>query len=137
MNNECIFCNIIEGKIDSATIFENSEFKVILDKFPSTKGHTLIMPKEHVENVFEMDSEMASKLYGLATHIAKVLKQKLNCDGMNFLQNNGAVAGQTVNHFHLHLIPRYEGDNTKISWDVVQMEDSELEEFATEIRNAI
>lgn len=133
MNSNCIFCKIINEEIESATIFENSEFKVILDKFPSSKGHTLIMPKEHVQDVFDLDSETVSKLYALGAHIAKVLKRKLNCDGMNFLQNNGAAAGQTVNHFHLHLIPRYENDNVNINWKVKELTENELDEFAKEI----
>lgn len=133
----CIFCNIINGQMESATIFENSEFKVILDRFPAAKGHTLIIPKEHIENIFELDSELGSRLFALASHIAKVIKQKYKCEGLNLLQNNGAVAGQTVNHFHMHLIPRYEGDKVKFGWENLQVTEEELKEIAQEIASAI
>lgn len=134
---DCLFCNISKGKMNAATIFENSEFKVILDRFPAAKGHTLIIPKEHVENIFELDSETAAKLFALATHIAKVLKNVIKCDGMNVLQNNGKVAGQTVFHFHLHLIPRFEDDNVNFKWKTMQFTEEQLDEIALQLSKDI
>ena len=108
--SDCIFCKIIAGEIPSATIYENDEFKVILDRFPSGEGHALILPKNHVPNVFEIDPAQAGRAYALAVKLARAMKEVLGFTDMNILQNNGPIAGQTVFHFHIHLIPRREGD---------------------------
>lgn len=129
-NNNCLFCKIAAGELESATIFENNEFRVILDKFPSGKGHALIMPKEHYENIYDLDAETAGKMFGLATVVARSLKKVLNCEGMNVLQNNGEIAGQTVMHFHIHLIPRFEGDGMNFHWKTQQFGDEEMKELA-------
>lgn len=136
-NNNCLFCKIANGELESATIFESNEFRVILDKFPSGKGHTLIMPKEHIENIYELDGETAGKMFALATVVAKGLKKALNCEGMNILQNNGEVAGQTVMHFHLHLIPRFEGDGMDFHWKTKQFDDEELAALVAEVAKEI
>lgn len=121
----CIFCKIIDGVIPSTTIFENTEFKVIMDLYPATKGHTLIIPKEHFDDIFEIDSETAGRLFSLATHIARALKTELNCDGLNVLQNNGTIAGQSIPHFHLHLIPRYQSDGLNVTFEAKDPADKE------------
>lgn len=108
--SECIFCKIIEGDIPSYSIYEDELFKVILDRFPASVGHCLIIPKAHYENVFDMPEELLNKVYGIAQKIAKLLKEVLGCEGINMVQNNGVVAGQSVMHFHMHLIPRSQGD---------------------------
>lgn len=123
---DCLFCKIANGEIPSATVFENSEFRVILDRFPGNKGHVLIMPKEHVENIFEMDPDQGARLFSLAVHLAQVLKKELDMEGLNIVQNNGKVAGQTVFHFHLHLIPRYGGDEVSIRWKPSEPTEAEL-----------
>lgn len=133
MKQNCLFCNIANGFMESATIFENSDFKVILDKFPGAKGHTLIIPKEHIENIYELDAETAGKLFALATIVAKALKSVFNCDGMNILQNNGEAAGQTVFHFHLHLIPRFKDDAINFKWNTIKFTDDQLSEIADSI----
>lgn len=137
MKQGCLFCNIANGMMESATIFENSEFRVILDKFPGAKGHALIMPKEHIEDIYDLDAETAGKLFALATIVAKSLKKILKCDGMNLLQNNGTVAGQSVFHFHLHLIPRYENDGLNFAWETKKFSDEELGAIAAEIKNEL
>lgn len=137
IKHNCIFCSIANGIMESATIFENAEFKVILDAFPSGKGHTLIMPKEHIENIYEMDGETGGKLFALATHVAKALKTVLGCEGMNILQNNGEVAGQTVMHFHLHLIPRFANDGLKFQWETKKFTKEELGQIAEIIAKEI
>ncbi len=128
--NDCLFCKIANGKMEAATVFETSDFRVILDKFPSSKGHVLILPKEHFDDIYEMDSETAGKLFALATVVARSMKKVLNCDGLNVLQNNGEAAGQTVNHFHMHLIPRYYNDDVNISWHTKSFSDEELESLS-------
>ena len=119
--DNCIFCKIIKGEIPSATIYENDEFKVILDRFPSNEGHVLIMPKNHCANIFEADPDLAGRLFTLAVKVAKIMKNTLGFENMNIVQNNGPVAGQTVNHLHVHLIPRYEGDSVNVTWKQLEL----------------
>ena len=107
IKEDCLFCKIAKGEIHSATVYEDSHFTVILDVNPATKGHCLIIPKEHFDNIYDLDGETAGKLFALATCIARAMRDALKCDGLNLVQNNGEIAGQTVNHFHLHLIPRF------------------------------
>ena len=134
---DCIFCKIANGEIPSATIYENSDFRVILDVAPANRGHALIIPREHFKDIFDIDALTAGKLFSLATEVARAMKSVLHCDGMNIVQNNGIVAGQTVFHFHLHLIPRYENDNVNIGWQPGNSTPSELQELAKEILKKI
>lgn len=106
-DNNCIFCRIIGGEIPSNTIYEDDTFRVILDASPASKGHALILPKEHYADLYEIDEEVAGKAMKLAKKLATHMTKQLKCDGFNLVQNNGEIAGQTVFHFHLHLIPRY------------------------------
>lgn len=112
----CIFCKLANGEIPSATIYEDEEFRVILDLNPATKGHALILPKEHAADLFEMPEERVQKAFALAKRMAGKMRDVLRCDGFNLVQNNGPAAGQTVFHFHIHLIPRYENDGAGITW---------------------
>ncbi|MBO8464060.1 MAG: HIT family protein [Firmicutes bacterium] len=137
MKEDCIFCKIANGMIPSATIYENSDFKVILDVSPASKGHTLILPKEHFDNIFDMDADTAGKLFSLAAAVARALKQATNCDGMNIVQNNGEVAGQTVFHFHMHVIPRYEGDRVNVTWEPGQATAEQLNELAAIVKREL
>ena len=137
MKDNCIFCKIATGKIPSATVYEDSHFRVILDINPATKGHCLIIPKEHFDNIYDLDGETAGKLFSLETCIARAMRDALGCDGMNIVQNNGEIAGQTVLHFHLHLIPRYEGDGVQLTWKPNESNEEELEEIRKAIRKEI
>ena len=127
---DCIFCKIANGEIPSTTIYENNDFRVIFDIAPASKGHCLIVPKQHYSDVFEMDKEVGGRLFALATDVARSLKKELNCEGMNIVQNNGTIAGQTVFHFHLHLIPRYTGDTVNVKWVPGEANVEELQELA-------
>ena len=131
---DCIFCRIISGEIPSTTIYENSKFKVIMDIAPANKGHVLILPKEHYDNIYDIDTATAGELFELAAMTARALKSVLGCDGMNILQNNGTVAGQTVFHFHMHIIPRFEADTVNIGWKELSYEDGEMEQLREAIR---
>lgn len=131
--DNCIFCKIIKGDIPSATIFENEEFKVILDRFPSNQGHVLIMPKQHCANIFDIDPDKAGRLFSLAVKIAGVMKKSLGFTDMNVLQNNGEIAGQTVHHFHMHLIPRYENDGVQVKWSQLDLTDEQIESVRKKI----
>ena len=135
--SDCIFCKIIAGDIPSATIYENDEFKVILDRFPSGEGHALILPKNHVANIFEIDPEQAGRLFSLAAKLAKAMKEVLGFEHMNILQNNGTVAGQTVFHFHLHLIPRWEGDGINIGWKPMDLTDEQIASMKARLENLV
>ena len=112
----CIFCKIANGEIPSATLYEDEDFRVILDLGPASKGHALILPKTHAANIYEISDEMAAKAMVLAKKMASKLTEVLNCYGFNIVQNNGEAAGQTVFHFHMHLIPRYKNDGVGIQW---------------------
>ena len=101
-NENCIFCKIAAGEIPSATIYEDADFRVILDIEPASKGHALILPKEHYANLYELPEEFASKVLVVAKKVVTAMTEVLGCDGYNVLQNNGEVAGQTVFHFHMH-----------------------------------
>lgn len=114
--SECIFCKIANGEIPSATLYEDEKFRVILDLGPASKGHALILPKIHAANIFEMPEELAAEAFVLAKRMAGKLTDALGCDGFNIVQNNGECAGQTVFHFHMHLIPRYHNDNVHLLW---------------------
>lgn len=131
--DDCIFCKIANGEIPSKTLYEDERFRVILDLGPATKGHALILPKDHFANLFELPDETAGEVMKLARRMAVQMKEKLHADGFNLVQNNGECAGQTVMHFHLHLIPRYEGDGQHILWKPVETTQEELEQ----IKNAI
>ncbi|MDD3339720.1 MAG: HIT family protein [Lachnospiraceae bacterium] len=113
---DCIFCKIANGEIPAATIYEDEDFRVILDLGPASKGHALILPKAHYADVYEIPEELAGKAFALAARMAKKMTAALRCDGFNILQNNKEIAGQTVFHFHVHLIPRYEGDGVNLTW---------------------
>ena len=115
-DDNCIFCKLAGGDIPTSTLYEDDRFRIILDAGPATKGHALILPKQHYANLFEIDEETLKDLIVLGKKLAVVMKERLGCDGVNLVQNNGTVAGQTVFHFHLHVIPRYEGDGQKIGW---------------------
>ncbi len=132
-DENCIFCKIAAGDIPSATLYEDDDFRVILDVAPASKGHALILPKEHYANLYELDDILASKAFVLAKKMITVLKDIVGCDGYNVLQNNGEAAGQTVFHFHMHLIPRYSDDTVKIGWPCGTLTEEEKAEILLKI----
>jgi len=113
---QCIFCRIAGGEIPSRTVYENEHFRVILDNSPATDGHALVLPKEHYATLPELPAELAGEAMQVAAKVAAMYQEKLSPDGLNLIQNNGETAGQTVHHFHIHLIPRYKGDRQLIGW---------------------
>lgn len=131
--DDCIFCKIAAGEIPSRTLYEDEKFRVILDLGPATKGHSLILPKDHAADLYELPEETAADAMKLAKSMALLLREKLQCDGLNLVQNNGEAAGQTVSHFHLHLIPRYKGDGQRINWVPSEPTQEELEAVRKEI----
>ena len=130
----CIFCKIANGEIPAATIYEDEDFRVILDLGPASKGHALILPKAHAANLFELPDDLAAKAMLVAKKVGGKLKEALGCDGLNLVQNNGEAAGQTVFHFHMHLIPRYEKDDVTISWKQGTITEELKEEIVSKMR---
>lgn len=130
----CIFCKIASGEIPATTLYENQDFRVILDLGPASKGHALILPKEHYANIYEIPEELAGKAMILAKKMANVLTRALKCDGFNIVQNNGEPAGQTVFHFHMHLIPRYEGDEVGLTWNPGSLTEEDKEEILSKVK---
>lgn len=129
----CIFCKIANGEIPSTTLYEDDNFRVIFDIAPASFGHAIILPKNHAANIYELSEEDASKIFVVAKKVATALQQALQCDGINILQNNGEVAGQTVFHLHIHIIPRYEDDTVTISWKPGKANLDELKNLIEEI----
>ncbi len=133
----CIFCKIASGEIPSYTLYEDNLFKVFLDLSPTSFGHALLIPKEHYANLFELDDDIASKALILAKKVATAMKASLQCDGFNLLQNNGEIAGQTMFHFHIHLIPRYKDDNTKIIFDHKSLKEEDAKTILDTIKKCL
>ena len=126
---DCIFCMLAGGQIPTATLYEDDDFRVILDLGPATKGHALILPKAHYADLTEIPEELAGKATGVAKKIVTAMKVALPCDGYNVVQNNGEAAGQTVFHYHVHLIPRYANDHAGVSWKPGELTDAVKEEI--------
>lgn len=133
-DNDCIFCKIAAGEIPSATLYEDDDFRVILDLGPASKGHALIIPKEHYRNLYDIDDETAAKAIILAKKMVNKMKDVLGCDGYNIVQNNEETAGQTVFHFHMHMIPRYKGDNVGLGWHVGELTDEVKNEILEKMK---
>ena len=136
MKDDCIFCKLANGVIPTNSIYEDEDFNVILDLAPATKGHALILPKAHADNLYQLPDETAAKVLVLAKKLATSMTEKLGCDGFNVVQNNGTVAGQTVFHFHMHLIPRYEGDQVGLTWKPGTLTDEMQQEILEKVKEA-
>lgn len=132
-DNNCIFCKIANGEIPSSTLYEDEMVRVILDISPASKGHALILPKEHYANLYEISDEMASHVIKTAKKMAKKMQEELGSEGLNVLQNNGELAGQTVFHYHMHLIPRYQGDKVNMKWENGELSESSKEELVKKL----
>ena len=131
--DDCIFCKLSNGDIPTNALYEDDVVKVIFDLNPASKGHVLILPKNHFDDIYSMDDATAAHVFQVAVKVAKAMKETLGCEGLNIVQNNGEIAGQTVFHFHMHLIPRYEGDNQHILWKPTEVTQDELEEIRKQI----
>lgn len=133
-DENCIFCKIANGEIPAATLYEDDDFRVILDLGPASKGHALILPKEHYADLYELDDAVAAKVLVLAKKMITTLTDVLKCDGYNLVQNNGEAAGQTVRHFHLHLIPRYQNDQVGLTWKPGSLSEADKEEILSKLK---
>ena len=136
-DDNCIFCKIAAGEIPSETVYEDEQFRAILDLGPASAGHTLILPKAHFKDVTEISDEYAANVLKVAAKLGKAMKKGLGCEGFNLVQNNGEAAGQTVMHFHMHVIPRHAGDDVQVTWKQGETESESLKALADAIKKHI
>ncbi|HDL90641.1 MAG TPA: HIT family protein [Thermodesulforhabdus norvegica] len=127
--SSCVFCQIVEGKIPSAKLYETDSVLAFLDINPINPGHTLIIPKRHATSIFDVDEEDLKECAVVAAKVARAVRKATGCDGMNVLQNNFRVAGQIIDHFHIHLIPRFENDGFLTSWPGKPYGEGKMEEM--------
>ena len=132
-DENCIFCKLAGVEIPTATLYEDEDFRVILDANPAAKGHALIIPKEHYANLYELDDELAGKVLVLAKKMITKLTDILGCDGYNIVQNNGEAAGQTVFHFHMHLIPRFKDDGVGVTWKMGELTEEDKNDILSKM----
>ena len=119
---DCIFCKIIKGEIPSKTIYDDDKIQIIMNINPNTNGHLLIIPKYHMENIFDTKEEIIiHSIKVVKEKIYPLLKDKLKCEGLTLAQNN--ELGQEIKHYHIHLIPRYQNDNADFQYNKELLED--------------
>lgn len=136
-DDNCIFCKLAAGQIPSTTLYEDEDFRVIMDIAPAVKGHAIVLPKQHMNDLLSIEENTAKKALFVVSKIANAIKDALNCDGINILQNNGEAAGQSVFHLHFHILPRYKEDHFTIPWKTLSYEEGEAEAIAKRIRAAL
>jgi len=134
--SDCIFCKLANGEIPTATLYEDDEFRVILDAGPATKGHCLILPKAHYADIYEIPDDLLGRAFQLAKKIAVRMTKAMDCDGFNIVQNNKPCAGQTVFHFHIHLIPRYKDGDVIVAWNPGELTDDARDEILKKFKAA-
>lgn len=132
----CIFCRIVRGDAPSHRVFENEQTLVFMDIRPVTRGHTLIITREHFENLFEANPEAMAAVGRLSVRVARAIREVLEPDGVFVAQTNGVAAGQTVFHYHLHLIPRQLGGGMSLHSRTLA-DEGELAQIAQELRAAL
>ncbi|PEJ60738.1 HIT family protein [Bacillus sp. AFS002410] len=139
-DTNCIFCKIVEGSIPASKVYEDDDVLAFLDLSQVTKGHTLVIPKDHTENIFEMSEDTASTYFRKVPLIANAMKEAFNVEGVNIINNSGEVSGQTVFHYHMHILPRYgKNDGFDVKWQSNQNQytNETLQEIAKSIHNNI
>ncbi len=134
---DCIFCAIVAGEIPATKVYEDEHVLAFMDIAPANPGHTLVIPKQHYRNIFDMPTEIGSKIMQAAILIANAIRAALNPDGLNLFQSNEAAAFQTVFHFHLHLIPRWESDPLRLPWRPSEGDMEDIGNTAAKIREAL
>jgi len=133
---ECIFCKIADGKLPSSKVYEDDFIFAFLDINPVNPGHTVVIPKNHYENIYETPEELSAKILIISRNIAMVMKSELGALGTNFILNNDPSAGQVISHTHLHIIPRYDGDSLE-NWPQGKYKEGEKEKIAKRLKNAL
>lgn len=131
--SDCIFCMIIKGEVDGAKVYEDADTLAFLDVNPNTKGHCLVIPKKHCENIFDVDHETLKKTAVSSQLVAKKIKELLDPKGVNLVNNSGRAAGQMIGHFHMHVIPRYENDGFQVVHEFPKPSMEELKKLAKKL----
>lgn len=130
----CIFCAIAEGRAPAEVVFEDKETMAFMDINPANSGHTLVIPKRHARDIYELDEETAAAVMRTALRVTRAIKAALQPDGMNLLQSNGRAGGQVVPHFHMHIIPRWHGDGLRLARPPQVKGTGAIQETAAKIR---
>lgn len=133
----CIFCKIVKGDIQSLNIYESSDVLAFLDISPANKGHTLVIPKKHYETLADIPDDLLVKLIKVVKKAAKAISNSLNADGFNTFISSKRAAGQVIPHAHFHIVPRFEGDGIKFEWPTKKYENNEINEYKEKISNAL
>ena len=134
MKDDCIFCKLANGVFPTNSIYEDENVKVILDAGPATKGHALVIPKEHYQDIFDIDETTLTNAAKVSKKVATRMQNVLNCDGVNIVQNNKEAAGQSVPHFHIHVIPRYKNDGAHILWNPTEPDENEQKALCEKLK---
>ena len=129
---ECLFCKIVKGELPSSKIYEDEYTLAFLDLFPVNKGHSLVIPKEHYETIFDVPSEILSKVSSVMKNVADAVKKGVDADGISIAQSNGKDAGQVIPHIHFHIMPRFKDDGLKL-WPQGKYEEGEMDKFKEDI----
>lgn len=137
--NKTVFEMIIDRDIDANIIYEDDNFIAFLDAFPVVKGHTLVVPKKRIENIFDLDDETANDYMKVIRNVSKAVRDTFNPEGLNVVQNNGEFAGQSVFHIHFHILPRYkdEHDGFGYKWEDIEFTEEEREQFTKAIKSKL
>ena len=134
MKDDCIFCKIVKGEIPSYKVYEDEDLLVILDRFPRNEGECLVLTREHYENLFDLELSLGAKIFDVSRRVALKIKEAYPIDGLNLLQNNGEPAGQQINHFHMHVMPRYDFDSVVFLGKTKELSDAEFEAAAGKLK---
>jgi histidine triad (HIT) family protein len=135
--SDCVFCKIVAGQIPSTKVFEDEHTLAFMDIGHVNPGHTLVAVKKHAANVFELEEAQAEAIARAIVKISRALKKAFEPEGLSVYQANGKAAGQTVFHYHVHLLPRHAGDGMELVWPLKNPPREKLEEFAAKIRGGI
>ena len=132
--DNCVFCRIMAKQIPATVVHEDADTLAFMDIGQVNPGHVLVAVKEHVENLYALDDAQAAAVFGAAARVARAIRGAFEPQGLSVYQANGAAAGQTVFHLHIHLVPRYEGDGMALTWPVQNPPREKLAEYAEKIR---
>ena len=134
---DCIFCTIVEGKAPAEVVYEDEATVAFMDINPANPGHVLVVPRQHVRDVFGIDEETAAAVMRAAVRVARAIKAALQPDGVNLMQASGPAAFQSVFHFHLHVVPRWWDDSLKLPWRPTPGDPSAIRAAASRIREHV
>jgi len=138
-DGDCLFCKMNRQEINKVVVYEDNDILVIMDLYPATPGHMLVLTKQHIETIYNMPEDLGARIMTTAIDVAKSIKQKLSPNGLNLIQSNEVSAGQTVSHFHLHIVPRYGDDSVVLRFGHGNIPEdiTELEGIASLVRSGL